>query len=319
MAAIDVFPGSRPGGVSALNQSFTSRCPWPCGLYAFPCVADASETFRFNPTLFERDTLFVRAFRRCKNVLGGMNSIEEWSLGDNRPVARLRTFHHPKTHYEDPRAWLLRGERWLSCCAFEVPAKTCWSGDHQLLLRLSDASVYHPEGFGNGTSLWGNRRCERNWSWFEFDGHPACVYTTAPHCVGLWSSDFKTLQTYVTDGRSWRYGAPRGGSPPVLVDGLYWCFFHSSTPLPDKPLHRKHRRYHMGAYAFRSEPPFSVAWFTPEPLLSGHADDGTRDGLPECVFPGGANYVADTWRVVLGINDLAAGWVDIPHGDLLTH
>lgn len=301
-----------------MNQSFTSRCPWPCGVYAFPSAEDASETFRFNPTIFARDTLFVRAFRRCDNALGGMNSIEEWSLLDNCPTTRRRTIRHSKTHYEDPRAWLLRGERWLSACAFEVPEKTWWSGDHQVLIRLSDNALYHPVAFGNGSSLWGNEHCERNWVWFEFEGQPACVYTTAPHCVCVWQHGFKQHRSYTTEEFAWDYGEPRGGTPPVLVDGLYWCFFHSSTPLPDKPLHRKHRRYHMGAYAFQSEPPFSVAWFTPAPLLSGDADDGTRDGLPLCVFPGGADYVADTWRVVLGINDLAAGWVDIPHGDLLT-
>src|SRR6266404_557243 len=103
----------------------------------------------------------------------------------------------------------------------------------------------------------------------------------------------------------------RGGSPPVMAEGEYWTFFHSSMPwVPGK------RRYFMGAYAFEPHAPFRVTKITGGPLLVGNYRDPWKEGVPLVVFPGGAIYHDGKWFVTLGLNDLKCAWIEIPHDAL---
>jgi predicted GH43/DUF377 family glycosyl hydrolase len=140
------------------------------------------------------------------------------------------------------------------------------------------------------------------------------IYLTQPHTVIEFDDNLTPGQQYVTEAPNvlWHHGLIRGGTSPVLVEDRYWTFFHSSTPW----MHSK-RRYHMGAYSFKAEPPFEMDRITPMPLLSGSQMDRWHPGKPLVVFPCGALYRNGIWTVVGGYNDLGSFWIDIPHSQLV--
>jgi predicted GH43/DUF377 family glycosyl hydrolase len=121
-------------------------------------------------------------------------------------------------------------------------------------------------------------------------------------------------QVYETQASDlhWPWGQPRGGTPPVLVDGEYWSFFHSCI---DDPYHT--RRYFMGAYAFSAMPPFRITRMSRTPIMAGSNKDRWGNGKPLVVFPCGALLRNGIWMVTLGVNDLNCAWVEIPHESLL--
>ena len=110
----------------------------------------------------------------------------------------------------------------------------------------------------------------------------------------------------------WKSGPCRVCSTPVLHDGQFWSFFHSSVDVsPGK------RVYFMGWYSFEPEPPFKITGISREPILTGNCVDSGNPYIRSLViFPGGAYVEDDTWTVVYGINDFSCGWIKIPHGDL---
>ncbi len=111
----------------------------------------------------------------------------------------------------------------------------------------------------------------------------------------------------------WQYGAIRGGTPPILVDGLLWTFMHSSLGWK-----HRYRRYYAGAIAFEPQPPFKPVLITPEPLLQGSQNDRWAQKKPLVVFPCGAIFKNDKWLISMGVNDLCSAWVEIPHKSLAT-
>lgn len=56
----------------------------------------------------------------------------------------------------------------------------------------------------------------------------------------------------------WEFGAPRGGTPALLVNGEYLAFFHSKKRVFKHGTTSKIGTYFMGAYTFSSEPPFML-------------------------------------------------------------
>jgi hypothetical protein len=156
---------------------------------------------------------------------------------------------------------------------------------------------------------------EKNWLFFPYGGSPHCVYMTKPFRVLRFDGRLNVVEEYQTDDFNplWKHGEPRGGTPPVIVDGEYWTFFHSSLPWTETK-----RRYHMGAMAFRVNPPFNITRCTTLPLLSGSIKDQWYPPMPLVVFPGGAVFDEHRreWLVVFGVNDISCGYIRIPHADL---
>jgi len=308
------------------HPSFLEQTGWETGLWEIPTRGNQ---ILFNPTCIEfngQRWLVVRDARIDTNRPVPYNTVSHISifrLNDTQVVGDSYLVPLPKgrsgqEQWEDPRILWSGHQLWLSCCNF-IQGKT---GAHQAFAILDPTwkplSILHPVYGNNGPNVMSNRGNEKNWLWFKHsDGYPYMVYQNEPHKVVKMSKDLQPMEEWETSlppGTDiWQHFERRGGTNPVLIDGEYWSFFHSSTPWWGG-----RRRYYMGAYAFKAEPPFNVTRYTPRPLLSGSLRDPRLLDFPTVVFPGGHIYEEDTGKhfVVMGINDCRCGWIKIPHVDL---
>lgn len=273
----------------------------------------------FNPSLLEwcgARWLVTRRRRHAQHP--GKNDITIWrmrdlNLLDERPIKFI--YRRADENWEDPRSINVGGQFILSYCNFLTYAQWVGQGVARINTNLQADTVAPVYGF-NGPTLPQNTGWEKNWLWFDHNGELHFVYSTKPHSV-VRTSQFQPVETYQTDGFSWKFGPPRGGTPPIYVpeDDLYWSFFHSSLDIHPKIVPR--RRYYMGAYAFEPWPPFRVKMATVQPLLRGSEDDPREPSAPLCVFPCGTFLDQGVWTVSFGVNDCACGWIRIPHKDVI--
>lgn len=222
----------------------------------------------------------------------------------------------PDEHFEDPRVIIHNGRTFVSACNF-VRSKRGMTYPHQVISEVDSRwqliRRYDPVYGQNGGSAGKQVKHEKNWLWFWHDDHPNLLYNADPLTIARFNPSF----TLAVDGKQewesgvWTYGHIRGGTPPMLVDGEYYTFFHSSTDFNGVK-----RQYHMGCLAFEGKPPFRITRITMDPLLSGSRHDGGLPDKPPCVFPCGAILEGDRWLVTMGINDLRCGWCYIPHATL---
>jgi hypothetical protein len=213
----------------------------------------------------------------------------------------------------------------VSVCNFIWYNTGEWTGAHQSLgvftIDTQDTEQdwtcirrYAPEVGGNSPHVNEQGKYhEKNWLWWFHQDRLTVLYQSNPWKTAQFGEKWEDATPYEHDfGAAWDYGDIRGGTPPVLVDGLYWTFFHSSVPWVSR-----FRRYYMGAVAFEAEPPFTPLLITHEPLLTGNQNDRWAPGKPLVVFPCGARIKDDKWLITYGINDLSSGWVEIPHEDIV--
>ncbi len=293
--------------------SFLHQTPWRTDYFAFPYEPAVRH---FNPSIVDFNGRLIFCSRRSYGEPRpiGQNSLTLWSLSktlsltDPQPLRFIKS--HAGEQWEDPRLVILNHILFVSLTNFKVQDYKA----HQLLARVSFpfCEAAHICYGKNSTGLTANLGNEKNWAWFDHKNGWHFIYHPWPHHV-VRTNFGEAGASYVGEDAPcpWEYGEMRGGTPPVLHDGLYWTFFHSSTT--DLSLVKK-RRYHMGAYAFDPEPPFTIRLMTLEPLLSGSIKDG---GLLPCIFPGGAVFRDAKWLVVFGVNDSRSGFIEIPHDDLV--
>ena len=305
------------------TPSILTQTPWKAGFFHFG-KAEFPRSAYFNCGLVSRPDGNWLAVRRAvfdRAVRVGKNDIVAFKLDDKIPLHGIRvklTKTFEGEHYEDPRAIYHKGITYVSCTDFVWSSKG-WSGAHQIIEAVNNnwesIKRFDPVYGRNGAGIGQNSGQEKNWLWFFHNDEPHLVYNGRPHIVARFSHDFRHREDYKTDNKHpWRWGEIRGGTPPVLVNGEYWTFFHSSTPW-----HPPYRQYHMGAYAFQAEPPFAITKMTHKPLLSGSDQDKWAQGKPIVVFPCGATYRNNQWFVTGGCNDLCCFWIEIPHEGLLEY
>lgn len=248
----------------------------------------------------------------------GVNDVMAFKLDGLTPVWGKKVDlgqRFENEHFEDPRVIYHGGRTFVSACNFIRNKRGC-TYPHQVLCEVNSdwglVSRQDPVYGKNRDGFVMNLGHEKNWLWFFHQDTPAFVYQADPqHEVLVKSTHY---HRYLTDwSNPWELGTIRGGTPPVLVNGEYWTFFHSSVRLaPNVP------QYHMGAYAFEPKPPFRITKITPEPLLSGSQRDKFGGGKPMVVFPCGAIYEPNqSWLVVGGSNDLECFHARFAHADLL--
>jgi len=162
---------------------------------------------------------------------------------------------------------------------------------------------------------------EKNWQFFTHLGELHFVYSTEPHIVVR--PNLTTLEpdkVYETNyPLPWKYGQPRGGTPPVLIGDEFFSFFHShtvTTPEVSK-LTGCGKQYHFAAYAFSAKPPFHITRFASAPLISGDPYDNVVLWGNAAAFPCGALLVGDEWAVSYGYNDREMKILKIKHSDVL--
>lgn len=253
----------------------------------------------FNPTL---DNEGHKAFYRSQPSTFSEGRSEIWVAdmdpGENPHLTNHRRVLWGPRHLEDPRIFMHGCRKGLAFVEADHSGSE-WSCRQRAVLLDTLEDVSLPDT--------GKLR-EKNWGFFDAPGLRA-VYSIVPHVVleiggpGRWEVGWAP---------EWKWGELRGGSTPVLHDGLYWVFFHSS----DGEI--TNRRYHVGAYSFDPKPPFRPVQITRAPLLSGSANElafGDPDNPtynPRCVFPASAFVLADRWVVSVGVNDTSSAVVEIP-------
>jgi len=134
---------------------------------------------------------------------------------------------------------------------------------------------------------------EKNWVPFEYDGNLLLSYSIVPHKVFLPLLEQNECATiaYSETNIDWNWGELRGGTPALMVDGEYLAFFHCSKYM--KTVHSKGKslqHYFMGAYTFKSSPPFSVTKISPEIIVGKNFYHGKLHQTWKplfVVFPGG--------------------------------
>lgn len=295
---------------------------WEGSLFSFG-LAEHPRLDYFNPSLVERPDglwLIVRRSAWEDRLKFGMNSITAFKLNGMTPAIGystkpLQTVE--REQFEDPRAIYWRGITWISCCTFVWWKIKKWTGAHQALIAFEnqwrEIKRYDIPYGKNGKGVGLNTGHEKNWIFFVHEERMHFVYQAQPHTVVELNDNMQVVKEHRTDNQNinWQWGEIRGGTPPVLVNGEYWTFFHSSLPWTDR-----YRRYFMGAYAFDSKPPFRITRITKEPLLTGSQNDYWCETKPLVCFAGGVLLQGQNWVVAFGVNDLKCGWVRIPHKQL---
>jgi predicted GH43/DUF377 family glycosyl hydrolase len=145
-------------------------------------------------------------------------------------------------------------------------------------------------------------RWEKNWVPFDYNGNLLLAYSLCPHRILFPLLGTGSCLTYASTKNTipWQWGHLRGGTPALAIDEeKYLSFFHSSISMStehsngDKMLH-----YFMGAYTFKTRPPFTITHISPEPIVGKqfYAGPAYKTFKPlRVVFPGGfifdENYI----------------------------
>jgi predicted GH43/DUF377 family glycosyl hydrolase len=266
--------------------------------------------------------LIVRRSRNQSRLHFGFNDLVAFLLDEQtrrplrgQPIKMQKRWEQEQ--WEDARAVYHNGRTFISCCDF-IWQRGSWTGAHQIMEEVSNdwqsIKRYDPVYGHNEDNLGKNKWHEKNWLWFIHEGEWHLIYKGNPHTVAKFNDDFELMDEWENPEveLGWEYGEIRGGTPPVRVGSEYWTFFHSSTPW--RPPYRK---YHMGVYAFRAEPPFKLTRVSMFPILTGSPDDPSSPTKPVVVFACGAVLENKKWFVTFGVNDLKCGFIEIPHEQLL--
>lgn len=304
---------------------------WACDYFDFGRAETLGVEF-FNPGLVRRPDglwLLVRRSEVTPGMWYGRNAIWACKLDENKKPLGGPMLQFPNSkvdeQFEDPRAVFWNNQTWIGCVNFTWFTNGSWTGAHQMIGVFQDKGgsditdeTWHPLvrrdpiiGTNRGTAGHTHGKHNKNLLWWFIDGKLHCLYTSDPWNVVQFGNKWEEQIPYVADGVIWKYGVVRGGTPPVRAGDFFYTFFHSSLPWRGR-----YRRYHMGAIAFETSPPFRPVFWTQEPILSGSQNDPWAQKKPLVVFPCGAVLENGKWLISLGVNDLKSAWIEIPHDDL---
>jgi hypothetical protein len=217
---------------------------------------------------------------------------------------------------------------------------------NQIYLVELDPDTLEARAPARMLALEGSRQeIEKNWMLFEHEGDPLAIYQIQPHVVlgldfaGCGPITCQKIYTSEWDVANYaaRYGAPRGGAPPVRAGDIYVSFFHSRWQQPILPrsttiesvnqkswlphwLARLKRFlrgkftpviYYGGVYGFMAAPPFTPIFIHSTPILRPEQEDKRRrppsfpDIAPRIVvFPTGVVRLDDKrWLISYGVHD----------------
>lgn len=299
---------------------------WRSAIFDFG-KANSGDVDHFNPGLVRRPDGLWLLVRRSEIVAGmpyGRNGI--WACKLEEPALKplggpLLVFPDSKSdeQFEDPRAVYWNNQVWVGVVNFTWFADMSWTGAHQMLGIFRDDAEWTPIArrdppveTNKGSAGFTDGHHQKNWTWFFLDGKLHLLYHSDPWKVIEFGSHWDEQTHHGGEGVRWKYGQVRGGTPPIKVGDLFYTFFHSSMPWRGR-----YRRYYAGCLAFEAKPPFKPVLWTQEPLLIGSQNNKWHQHKPLVVFPCGAIYENNRWLVTYGSNDLEAGWVEIPHEDIV--
>jgi hypothetical protein len=252
----------------------------------------------YNPGLIEHQGDDFLVYRK---QLRNSDSSAWWLNFRTHETAEIKLPKNWATEqFEDPRVWRHCGALYLIVSS--------WRKDWQYvpllrMFRLNDdwtVAMEIPLTYGGN----GRGTIQKNWMFFSHEGELYFVYHYAPFQV------VGPNTVYSSKKLTWKYGEIRGGTPPGLVDGKYFTFFHSR-------LDHGRSKYYTGCLAFDGKAPFDPLLMTMEPLLTATNREPNHHWTPLTTFPCGSIYKEGRWCVSLGVNDLNCALVDYEHKALL--
>jgi len=276
-----------------------------------------SGAHHFNPAMIETDGRVLFAYRASLEWACGLYLCEldrnfQIKLGTDH---RLRELIRDVAALEDPRFFTCRGRLYLSFAAVRF-------GDREArvvqCVGAMDRNAWNLE-WACAVDYRDARSWEKNWVyfagvckelWATYSVEGACHRVMAIEIDG--ESVKATMAHESPYEFQWPWGEPRGGTNPVLVDGLYYTFFHSSLDRKGIGL-----VYHAGCYAFEPEPPFRLAAMSPAPLLAGDVVVETCGAKKAVVFPCGAALMDRVWTISSGYNDTRCKLYRMDHDRLV--
>ncbi len=243
-------------------------------------------------------------------------------LSDRLSPARSCSYSEiDRTWFADPRLYRLGGRLLLYW-------NSGWhdSPNVQFLQEL-DESTLDPRGLPRRLERDVERqKIEKNWMLFGQESLFALYSMAGQRILKRDCEDAESIQLNEVFGTEWdagpyvrEYGALRGGAPPVLVEGGYYCFCHSVGSSPNG------YRYTPGVYRFAAEPPFAPTHGPvsplplPNPFGLATAYPRLNSAVGEVLYPSGASYDRGRWVISYGINDERCAVAVVSHDEALRH
>ena len=268
-----------------------------------------NKNYFFNSAIFEflGNTYFCVRHEFVQNASLRFNTFKIFNSETLKEIPLNITDEIKDEQYEDPRVFVHDNKLYISCSTYE-------HGKSNLIhvkILVFDEDFNHIDNihinYGkNGSDIKTCSGQEKNWCFFVKDNFLYCIYDIDPFVI--LKCDFKgnIINEYVLNrnlSRYWPFGKLRGGTNPILINGSYHLFFHSSLPYNNK----LQRRYFAGYLNFDFNEPFEPKLISNSPLFWGNEMD-IRNGLnPPVVFPSGALYKDNNIVVSFGINDERTG------------
>eukprot|EP01031_Cornospumella_fuschlensis_P028946 gene28946-34935_t len=266
----------------------------------------------FNPSIARWKGKFIMAYRNETNVaFCWLRHVEDKAnfkfepiYEDNFLSLRDSTGSHPwnKTigldlYREDPRLLVRRKGHTMSLTFVRLRAP--WDTAHIAYIDIHVPPEDHKMQFSSTTWLRENGK-QKNWMPLEYRDEQYWIVSVNPLQVAKLAST--SLGENVLDGKldyvvyssqevplPWRsdYGLPiRGGTPAVLIKGVYLAFFHT---LSSFNVQFGTQTYFMGAITFCNDLSFRVHSMSPHPILFDALYQGPWHNVHRdyVVFPGG--------------------------------
>lgn len=250
---------------------------------------------RFNASVIEYQNRLLLAYR--DGWAGSEVHLVRLSA-DFRPVGESVTLplttEQSKWGREDPRLFLHKGRLHLSFIGV-VGTSRRLVRTNQLYCRLSEDGFGVEEVFA--PRLEGRRGWEKNWQFFDHNGHLLSVYTPSPHQVLRIEGNRAERVGLAHPFGHWQGGEPRGSTPPVRVGDEYWSFFHDRISDGDGL-----QIYRAGLYTF-SATDFRPLRYTPQPVLVADRKTKPTDQYAAVCFPCGSIHRGDHWLLSTGAHD----------------
>jgi hypothetical protein len=215
---------------------------------------------------------------------------------------------------EDGR-WVVHKGRLLMAYNTGYRQRMAWLKEDLTMERWGE---FHTDDF-----LFSDR--EKNWSFFSHEDQLFAIYTQAPYSViSVDEQSCKVSKAFEEPWKfPWNFGVPRGGTSPVIHNGFYWHFFHSSGSIDGTKEDCGWgimRRYYVGVVLFETKPPFKLVSASRYPIFSGVPDpDRTKLGITmpsdhAVVFPASAhrNPTNTGWVLATGVNDQHCYIYEVP-------
>ena len=286
----------------------------------------------YNPAIIQKGDHYLLAFRHDLPWRG--SEYKKVQLGIVETDSRFHPIDDPvlletgNWHSPDPRLFYHDGTLFITYTHL-----TLWGPPYECCIGVSSIDPKTLKSTMNFDLQYKRGPREKNWVpftymndqkeeelYFVYDFNPMTVLKIQKPITGAIEQIISSDMTNPTlDAWEKKWGKIRGGTTPILSNGEYVCFFHSS--FQEQSLYW----YVFGAITFDGKPPFSVKRISPHPILFKGMYQSLfapqRNTIIRAVFPSG--LVEDivnkrsVFQVFCGENDSAIKMVTIDKDILL--